>query len=188
MVVGLFLLVGVSFASKEGSREHQLIQKNQEQQTKGENVDRIVEGVIYVIQKMKPGRYRGYSDESVRYMSMLYTRVFKQNGYELEISAGDIRLGISVRSKRYAELSKKDQKEISRDDWCFELSDNWFYDGHPRLKNFPDEVPLKLFINEKGELKKEGEEVIIYYNDKTTHERIKIVLTINTEPMSNPYY
>ena len=163
MVVGLFLLVGVSFASKEGSREHQLIQKNQDHQAKSEKIDRVVVGEIVLI------RIPSDSEQPKDIYSYIATECFKRAGYEIEVAPGEIELEIGVKYN-YADLSEEDREMIS---------DDWDSYSHPRLERFFS-LPLHLFLNEKGELKDEAEEVIIYYNNKQTHERIKVVLTIRT--------
>lgn len=56
---------------------------------------------------------------------------------------------------------------------------NWANHGHPRVYQFPSYLPLTLFIDEEGKLKKDGDMVVLYHNNPLSHERVKIVLTLN---------
>ncbi len=147
---------------------NQLIQRNQEQQAKNEKIDRVIVGEILRVDVPSDFDYKP-SDNAKRKWSELATWAFKDAGYEIEVAPGEIELALGVRY-RYADMSEEDREMID---------DDWDTYSHPRLKPF-FRLPLHLFINEKGELKDEGEEVIIYYNNKQTHERIKVILTIRT--------
>ncbi len=179
MLIPYRFFMGIVFCSivpycliaQEGNNSepvNQPIKRNQEQQAKNEKIDRVIVGEICQV-KVPADSYCKDSDNVKRMKSEIATRVFKNDGYEIEVAPGEIELALGVRF-RYAELSEEDREMIS---------DEWRGYSHPRLKKFYS-LPLHLFINEKGELKDEGEEVIIYYNNKQAHERIKVVLTIRT--------
>lgn len=58
-------------------------------------------------------------------------------------------------------------------------SENWSAHGHPALSRFPRHLPLRLFMDDKGSLKKEGSKIILYHNHPETHKRTKIILNLN---------
>ncbi len=60
-----------------------------------------------------------------------------------------------------------------------EGSCNWADHGHPRLYAFPSYLPLSLFIDAEGVLKREGDIVTIKHYNPMTHEQIKIVLRLS---------
>lgn len=165
MPLGLLLQVGVSFAafSEEGQTiESQLIQNNQEKQEKSENIDRVVVGEIVRIDTPSD------SKQPTAIWSSIHTQAFNNDGYEIEVAPGEIMVSLGVKYN-YADLSEEDREMIP---------DDWDAYTHPRLgKGRLFSLPLHLFLNEKGELKDEAEEVIFYVQ---THERIKVVLTIKT--------
>jgi hypothetical protein len=129
----------------------------------------------------------------------------KKHGYEIEAKKKDTFVKVWATSKGYPDtliihLSKEEREDK-------EGSCNWADHGHPRLPNFPAYLPLKLFIDETGNLKKDGDEVVFSYNDtqnnneypyansafqamdsfgscfdvaeKYSNKRIKIILTLN---------
>lgn len=167
MVLGLLLQVSVSFAafSDEGQTiEGQLIQNNQEEQEKSENIDRVVVGEIVGIKAPSD------SKQPIDIWSSIHTQSFNNDGYEIEVAPGEIMVRLWVKYN-YADLSEEDREMIP---------DDWDACSHPRLGKgrLLSSLPLHLFLNEKGELKDEAEEVIFYVQ---THERIKVVLTIRTD-------
>lgn len=171
MGISLFSIVPYCLIAQEGNDSepvNQLLHKNQAQQAKVEKIDRVILGEIIRI-NVPSASYCKDSDNLKRMKSEIATWAFNDMGYEIEVAPGEIMLDLGIKYK-YAELNKKDREMIS---------DEWDSYSHPGLERFY-ELPLHLFINVKGELKDEGEEVIIYYNDKQTHERIKVILTIRT--------
>jgi len=166
MALGLLLQVGVSFTafSDEGQTiEGQLILNNQEQQEKSENIDRVVVGEIVRIDTPSD------SEQPKAIWSSIHTQAFNNDGYEIEVAPSEIMVSLEVKYN-YADLSEEDREMIP---------DDWDAYTHPRLgKGRLFSLPLHLFLNEKGELKDEAEEVIFYVQ---TDERIKVVLTIRTD-------
>lgn len=122
-------------------------------------VDRVVEGDVF---RVPTGIYEGYETNNP--------------WYELKKGENEPFINVWVTTSGYPDtliihLSKEEREDK-------EGSCNWADHGHPRLHKFPSYLPLYLFVNENGELKKEGDKTVIYHHNPKTHERIKIILTL----------
>lgn len=96
--------------------------------------------------------------------------------YELKTGEQEPSMRVWATSKDYKDTLIIHLSEDERKDK--EGSCNWSDHGHPRLEKFPWSLPLNLFVDNNGELKKEGDTVTMFHNNKKTNERIKIILTL----------
>lgn len=167
LMVVSFTAFSYNWAKQGQAIKSQLTQNNQEQQEKSENIERVVGEILRIGLPYDNSDCVSRLSEDTE--SALRTMVFKHDGYEVEVAPGELMLEVGVKHD-YCDMNEEDKKKITND---------WDTYTHPRLEMLHS-LPLHLLLNEKGELKDEGEEVIIYCNSKRTHERIKVVLTIRT--------
>jgi hypothetical protein len=101
----------------------------------------------------------------------------KRDHYQIDAKEGDAFLTVWATSKGYPDKLITHLSQEEKNDT--EGSCNWADHGHPRIENFPKCLPLTLFIDENGKLKKDGSEVILYHKNPKNNEYIKIILTLN---------
>ncbi len=183
----LILVVSSVFAySNDSHKDNGLMQRLYNKVTTlfKKPADRVVEGDLFIIPN---GIYKGSefdtdeSQENAGLMRRLVSKITpgflkKPDSYELKIGKREPSVQVWATSKDYKDtliihLSKEEREDK-------EGSCNWRNHGHPRLEQFPYVLPLNLFVDNKGELKKEGDTVTIFHNNQKTRERVKVLLTL----------
>ena len=149
----LISLTSVSYIAGEDTPQEQV-------QEHTEKIDRVVKGDVFIIPN---GIYSGSEDIDTAH-------------YDLTVSEKEPSLQIWATSKGYPDTLIIDLSNEEKEDT--EGSCNWNNHGHPRLYKFPWHLPLNLFVDKKGELKKEGDTVTILHNNPKTSERIQVELTL----------
>lgn len=154
-VLGAVVLSG-SFTNRVYPLDNQELDKKEE---------RVVYGDLFIV------------PSSVARLSSAEYDTIKKDGYEIRAQNGDTFVQVWATSKGYSDTLIIHLNKQEPDDQ--KGSCNWAAHGHPHLQQFPRYLPVSLFIDKAGTLKKDGDGVVIYYIHPQTNERVKIVLTLN---------